>query len=296
MKKPTRKVLEQLIEGSGEPVIVAQVDHPDWPVILANPAFLAMNSERPVIDKALADVIDKIAGRTLALEISETIRGGNESSIAVELGHREYLLVLKPLRTALIGPPEFYAVYWRLVSGVAQGADQQVQEALLKARRRICDLSRDDPITGLLNGRTFSEVLAHDWAVASREKASLALLSFTLDDFAAYLEVFGRHAADSCLRRVSQAIRRCLRRASDVAARIESEEGDHLVVLSHSSDEKSVDDFAKRIAAAVRELGLHHPRSREARFVTVSYQILVTSAGAGKATPEKCLQKVMQRD
>lgn len=296
MKKPSRRILEQLIAGSGEPVLVARVDNADWPVILANDAFLTMAGNRAVLEKPLADVVDKLAGRTLALEISETIRGGSESTIAVEMGNREYLLVLKPLCSEGIGLPEFYAVYWRLASGAAPGADKQVQEALLKARRRIRDLSRDDPVTGLLNARTFHEVLAHDWAVASREKASLALLSFTLDDFAAYLDVFGRHAADSCLRRVSQAIRRCLRRASDVAARVESDGGDYLIVLSHSSDEKTVEDFAKRIAAAVRELGLHHPRSRQARFVTVSYRALVLAAGSGKSTPEKFLQDVLQRD
>ena len=59
------------------------------------------------------------------------------------------------------------------------------------------DLSRDDPVTGPLNGRTFREVLDHDWAVAAREKSQLSIVAFTLDDFDAYVEVFGRHAADS---------------------------------------------------------------------------------------------------
>ena len=140
-----------------------------------------------------------------------------------------------------------------------------MQQALLKAKRRIRDLSRDDPVTGLLNERSFREVLAHDWAVAAREHASLALVAFELDDFPAYLEVFGRHAADSCQRRVAQAIRRCLRRASDVAARVNSTGTDCLVVLSHSSDESAVNEFAAKISAAVRELGLHHPRSRKSR-------------------------------
>ena len=80
-------------------------------------------------------------------------------------------------------------------------ADTEMQQALLKAKRRIRDLTRDDPVTGLLNARTFREVLAHDWAVAAREKASLALVAFTLDDFDAYVEVFGRHAASAGLRR-----------------------------------------------------------------------------------------------
>ena len=145
-----------------------------------------------------------------------------------------------------------------------------MQHALLKAKRRIRDLSRDDPVTGLLNDRVFREVLDHDWAVAAREKSALAVVLFSLDEFDAYVDVFGRHAADSCLRRVGQAIRRCLRRASDVVGRLDREQ---FAVLSHAPDEHAVHDFAARISTAVRELGLHHPRSRAGRFVTVSFRV-----------------------
>jgi diguanylate cyclase (GGDEF)-like protein len=293
MKKLTRGVLQQLIEGSAEPVFVARIDHPDWPVVLCNPAFVSMSGSNDVLGKPLADVVEGLVGRDLALEISETVRGGHESSIAVELKSREYLLELKPLKSEKSDGAQFYSAYWRGAAGGAHAADAEVQQALLKAKRRIRDLTRDDPVTGLLNERSFREVLAHDWAVAAREQTSLALVSFTLDDFAAYLQVFGRHAADSCQRRVAQAIRRCLRRASDVAARVDAANGDCLVVLSHSSDENAVNEFAAKISAAVRELGLHHPRSSESRFVTVSYRTSVQPAGKGKKSEEAFLQDVL---
>ena len=103
-----------------------------------------------------------------------------------------------------------------------------------------------------------------------------------LDD--AYVEVFGRHAADSCLRRVGQAIRRCLRRASDVVAR---PRGAVFVALSHASEESGVKEFAARIATAVRDLGLHHPRAKSSKFVTVSFEVVVAdpvseNQGAGE--------------
>ena len=96
MSEPDRDVLEQLVEGSAEPVFVARIDHPDWPVVMANAAFGSITEFAPVRDKPLADVVEQLVGRELALEISETIRGGHETTIAVELGSREYLLVLKP--------------------------------------------------------------------------------------------------------------------------------------------------------------------------------------------------------
>jgi two-component system, chemotaxis family, response regulator WspR len=293
MKKLKRGLLEQLIDGSAEPVFIARIDHPDWPVVLTNPAFDAISGLNDVLNKPLADVVEQLVGRDLALEISETVRGGHETTFAIELGNREYLLGLKPLRSADEDTAHHYAAYWHAAAGAAHVADTEIQQALIKAKRRIRDLSRDDLATGLLNERSFREVLAHDWAVAAREKASLALVAFTLDNFPAYLEVFGRHAADSCQRRVAQAIRRCLRRASDVAARVDTAEGGCLIVLSHSPDEKGVSEFAARIAAAVRELGLHHPRSGQSRFVTVSYRTGVQSA-AGKATAEEFLQSVLR--
>ncbi len=50
-------------------------------------------------------------------------------------------------------------------------------------------------------------------------------------------------------------------------------DGAQFAVLSHASDEAGVREFAQRISTAVRELGLHHPRSTVAKFVTVSYRV-----------------------
>ena len=139
-------------------------------------------------------------------------------------------------------------------------------------------------------------MLAHDWSVARREKTTLALEAFSLDQFDEYVHVFGRHAADTCLRRVAQAIRRCLRRASDVAALIDSGHGIRLVVLSHASDEEKVNEFAARIGLAVRELGLHHPRSGTSKYVTVSFRTAMMQAGEGGADAASFLERVVAEE
>ncbi len=291
MKTLQRKTLEQLIEGSAEPIIVACIDRPDWPVVLCNPAFDAISGENSALKLPFADVLEQLVGRELALEISETIRSGQETSLPVELGSREYLLVLRPMSQGDEQNIKFYAAYWRGgAASVAAAADGEMHQALVKAKRRIRDLSRDDPITGLLNDTAFREVLAHDWAVAAREKSTLALVSFSLDDFDAYFEVFGRHATDSCMRRVGQAIRRCLRRASDVAARIDD---DKLIMLTHASEEAGVRDFAAKISTAVRDLGLHHPRSSVSRFVTVSFVVCLMQAGQDVDSAGEFLEKAL---
>lgn len=283
-----RKILEQVIAASAEPLVIVRIDHPDWPVVLSNRAFDAIGGE-DARKQAFADVIEQLVGRELALEISETVRSQQETSFPVEQAGKEYLLTLKPLFLPGDADARFYVVFWR-GGGTGAVAGSDMHHALLKAKRRIRDLARDDPVTGLLNSRTFREVLEHDWAVASREKSSLSLVVFTLDEFDAYVDVFGRHAADSCLRRVGQAIRRCLRRASDVVGRLD---GADLIVLSHASDEDGVREFATRISAAVRELGLHHPRSTVSKFVTVSFRVGVGRAADDKSSASKFIDSLL---
>lgn len=289
MKALDREILEQVVDAATEPLMIVRLDDNDWPVVLANAACRDMGS-KDALNKPFADVIEALVGRDLALEISEAFRTRQETSFPVETGGNEYLLTLRPLRLPQEDSARFYAVVWRGGSArAALGAD--ARQELIRAKRRIRDLTREDPVTGLLNERAFREVLDHDWAVASREKSTLALVLFSLDDFDAYVDVFGRHASDSCVRRVGQAIRRCLRRASDVVGALD---GTHLIVLSHASDEAGVRDFAKKIALTVRELGLHHPRSSKARFVTVSHFVSVSTAGSDYEDAAGFLESVLQ--
>jgi diguanylate cyclase (GGDEF)-like protein len=284
-----REILEQVIAATTEPLLVVRIDQPDWPVVLKNPSFDTITTE-DVLKQPFADVIEALAGRELALEVSETVRAQDEASLPIESNSREYLLALRPLRMANEETARFYVVYWRAGAGAGSAEGADTHHALLKAKRRIRDLSRDDSVTGLLNRRAFADVFEHDWAVATRENSKLSVVTFTLEDFTAYLEVFGRHAANSCLRRVGQAIRRCLRRASDVVAR---PDGQRFVVLSHASDEAGVREFAGKISTAVRDLGLHHPRSTSSKFVTVSYDVSVADVSAEQRDARKFLADLL---
>lgn len=295
MKRLPAGILEDLLAGSAEPVLCACTDRSDWPVVLCNAAFQRFTGDRSVLERPLADVVEQLIGRELAVEVSETVRRGEALSIPVTIARREYLLVLRPMSPGDEPEGRYFALYWRRGGDAdAMPADREMHQALLRATRRIRDLSRDDPVTGLLNEAAFREVLAHDWAVAKREHSSLAVVCFSPDHFVSYLEVFGRHATDSCLRRLAQAVRRCLRRASDVAARIPTAGGENIVVLSHVSEEAGVQEFAERIAGAVRDLGLHHPRSPSSRFVTVSSRLALARVDRLESDADAFLNGVVQ--
>jgi diguanylate cyclase (GGDEF)-like protein len=286
-----REILELVLAGSLEPLVVVRTDQPDWPVALANPAFHAIGGDEAE-GKPFADVIEAVGGRDLALDVSECVRSGEATSFPMETGSREFLLALRPLVAPGETTPRFYAAFWRSSATSTTGDSAELHHALLKAKRHIRDLARDDPATGLLNDRAFREVLAHDWAVAAREKSRLSLVTFTLDEFDAYVDVFGRHAADSCLRRVGQTIRRCLRRASDVVAR---PAGAVFVALSHASEETGVREFAGGISAAVRELGLHHPRATSSKFVTVTIDVAVAEPASESRDADAFLDELLNR-
>lgn len=288
-----RSVLEQLIAATSEPLLLAQVDQTDWPVAHCNPAFEALADRNGLLKEPITDVIEALHGREAARELSETIRSGQESSIPLELAGRQWLLVLKPLRDETSKDLRYYAACWRDSATMTGGDASAAHQALLRARRRIRDLSRDDALTGLLNDAAFRDVLAHDWAVAARDNGALALIAFRIDDFDSYVRVFGRHSADSCLRRVAQALRRCLRRASDVAARMNVDGTEILVVLLHASEEQGVRQFAETITQEVRDLGLHHPHAKQERYVTVSAKSAVTEANGSAGDAQAFLDTLL---
>ena len=180
-------IFEQILRASAEPLVIVRVDQSNWPVVFSNAAFDAIGGD-DTVDQPFADVIEQLVGREAALEISEAVRAREETSFPLELGSREYLLALRPLGN-VEGDTAYYAAFWRAGAGAGGVAGSDMHHALLKAKRRIRDLSRDDPVTGLLNARAFKDVLEHDLAVAARERSSLALVLFTLDEFDAYVDV-----------------------------------------------------------------------------------------------------------
>jgi diguanylate cyclase (GGDEF)-like protein len=285
------QILREALAGMAEPLLIISVDQPDWPVVFANVAFEAI-SRGNVEGEPFADVVESFGGRELALEVSESVRSRQETSFPVESRGHEYLLVLKPVGGEADTAATHYAAYWRSAANSPLAQSAEMHHALLKAKRQIRDLSRDDPVTGLLNARAFREVFEHDWAVAAREKTMLSLVSFRLDEFPAYVDVFGRHAADSCLRKVGHTIRRCLQRASDVVGRPDAAV---FIALSHASEEANVREFAARIATDVRELGLHHPRSKASKFVTVTHDVAVADAANELQSASEFLDNLLER-
>ena len=139
-------------------------------------------------------------------------------------------------------------------------------------------LAIQDELTGLANRRRLNEVLASEWARASRTGAPLTLVMFDVDLFKKYNDRYGHQAGDECLKRVALVLRANAQRAGDLAARYGGEE--FSLILSNT-DAAAAQRLAEAARAAIESLDLPHEHSPEGR-VTASAGVAVMAGGCYK--------------
>ncbi len=272
----TKRVLLQALDCGDRSLVIANAQTQGLPVVYVNPALEKLTgydaSEligRPlrelVVDGAMppdADEGDQSAspGTTKIRQAWKTRK--KDGSVNAEFR-------LSPLYSRP-GRPAYWLLSetWNEAEESVDSRDEQALCAALRdARLSLQKLQNVDPATGLPNHRAFGELVQRDWAIARREQRKISLLLFRVDALDKYRELFGRHAADSCLRKVGHAISGSLRRAGDFAARYDN---DRFAVIVTGANHEQTSKFAAHIADKVLSLSIHHPRSPVARFVTVS--------------------------
>src|SRR5271166_6373698 len=126
---------------------------------------------------------------------------------------------------------------------------------------------RDDRLTGLFTVQYLEELLKRDWAIAQRERRSIAVFSIDIDALDLYNTTFGRAAGDSTIRRAAHCISGCLRRASDATARAD---GGSFVAFAPGLAVEQAMRIGEVMAERVRDLRIHHPRCPVLRYVSIS--------------------------
>lgn len=154
------------------------------------------------------------------------------------------------------------------------------EQRLAEANQRLEVLARIDGLTGLSNRRAFEEALAEELGRSQRSGRPLGLLMLDLDNFKAYNDTYGHLAGDECLRQIANALRRCLQRPGDLAARFGGEE---FVAILPDTDLAGTVERAEAIRSAVRALCVAHASSGRG-IVTVSIGVAIRS-GPGRDTP-----------
>lgn len=260
MNNLTKKLLIQALDHSPSGTLVVDGRDDRHAIVYANDAFADLTGWDP----------GELCGRVL----TDFVISGDMPAPGAECVHQEWRCRGSgprqlPLRLVPLYQRPGLADYWMLAHGERDAGGHH--------DRRRTVASRTDLVTGLANRRAFEETLNRDWGMARRDERPVALIIFRIDAWDSYRAVFGRHSEDACLRKVAHAIHGALHRAGDLAARLDA---DRFAVLIGGATEAQAADFALDIAARVRRLAIHHPRSPVARFVTVAF-------GAAALVPQR---------
>src|SRR5580698_2299379 len=287
----------RLVESSPEGVVLIDAQGADHPVIYVNPAFEALTGY------SAAELI----GRNLRLLQADDREQDGRHRLREALGRGESCRVL------LRNYRKDGAVFWNEMTvsplldehgrvthfaGHHRDAGERLRidpkltrDSLSGAHQPTAVAIRDDRLTGLFTLAYLEELLKRDWAVAHREKRSIALFAVDIDALDLYNTTFGRAAGDSTIRRVAHVVSGCLRRSSDVTARID---GGSLIAFATGLTIEQALRVGQLMAERVRELRIHHPRSAVLRYISVSVGVCATVPSASDG-PAELLQRAQQQ-
>ena len=141
---------------------------------------------------------------------------------------------------------------------------------LEELNRRLEDLTRRDPLTGLANRRQFEEMKVQEFDLAKERRSPLSVLMCDVDFFKLYNDTLGHGKGDECLKVVSRVIQSVVNRKTDVAARYGGEE---FALLLPGIGVAEAQLLADRIRDRLKERSVAHPASPISEFVTLSIGI-----------------------
>ena len=287
------EMYRRLLESSPEGVVLVDAQKPEHPVVYVNPGFEALTgySAADLIGKNLrllqADDRDQDARHRLREAL-----GKGESCRALLRNYRKdgtvfwNEMTVLPLRDAQGGITHF-AGHHRDAGERLRIDPKLSRDSLSGAHQPTSVAIRDDRLTGLFTLPYLEELLKRDWGIAQREGRSIAVFAIDIDALDLYNTTFGRAAGDSAIRRVSHCLAGCLRRSSDVTARID---GGSLMAFAPGLSNEQALRLGQTMAERVRELRIHHPRSAVLRYVSVSVGVSAVVPGP-KDDPSMLIEK-----
>jgi diguanylate cyclase (GGDEF)-like protein/PAS domain S-box-containing protein len=155
------------------------------------------------------------------------------------------------------------------------------EEELQRAFEDAKHLASTDPLTGVANRRHFDLVLEREWLRAAREQTRLSLLLMDVDFFKSFNDIYGHVTGDACLRNITRAVQRVLKRPADLLARYGGEE---LVVVLPSTDSDGALQIAEQIRRGVEDLEIPHTGNAGNRVtMSIGCATLMPLPGSGSS-------------
>jgi two-component system, cell cycle response regulator len=140
-----------------------------------------------------------------------------------------------------------------LIHIVHQSLDKyRTQKDKERLEEEVRRLSITDDLTGLYNYRQFYKTLESELARLKRQKTSLSLLMFDLDNFKRYNDRYGHLEGDKVLRKIGEIINRSIRSNVDSGYRYG---GDEFAVLLIGATNDQALTIAERIRSSIEQSG-----------------------------------------
>jgi diguanylate cyclase (GGDEF)-like protein/PAS domain S-box-containing protein len=287
----------RLLESSPEGVALVDAQNPENPVIYVNPAFEALTGypAADLIGKNLRLLQGDDRDQDARHRLREAMARGEACRVLLR-NHRKDGRVfwnemsVIPLVDAQ-GRVTHFAGHHRDAGERLRIEPKPSRDSPINIHLPTAVTVRDDRLTGLFTLPYLEELLKRDWAIATRENRSIAVFSVDIDALDLYNATFGRAAGDSAIRRVSHCIAGCLRRSSDVTARID---GGSLLAFAPGLSSEQAFRVGQTMAERVRELRIHHPRSAILRYVSVSVGVSAVIAEQN-VDPATLLERSLQQ-
>ncbi|MGB1236747.1 MAG: diguanylate cyclase [Pseudomonadales bacterium] len=128
-------------------------------------------------------------------------------------------------------------------------------------------LAHVDKLTGLLNRRSYDDILPTQISMAQRAGYSLTLAVLDIDYFKAFNDLYGHPAGDIALRSLSDVLLNSLHRPNDFVFRIGGEE---FAILFCGSNIEKTQQFLHSIRTKVQDMKVENENSQVSRYLTIS--------------------------
>ncbi len=111
-------------------------------------------------------------------------------------------------------------------------------------------LAYHDPLTGLKNRRSFTEILDQAIQHAQESQSKLAVMYMDMDNFKGINDSLGHEAGDELLKQFADRLRKTVR-GSDILCRVGGDE--FIVLLNHIADQHAVVEVAERLHEVLQQ-------------------------------------------
>ena len=283
----------RLLEASPEGIVLIDALAEDYPVVYVNPGFEALTgyAASDLLGKNLRLLQGDDRDQDARNRLREALKAGESCRVLLRNYRKDGSLfwnemTIQPLKDAE-GRVAHFAGHHRDAGDRLRIDPKLSRDSLSGAHQPTGIAVRDDRLTGLYTLPYLQELLKRDWAIAQREKRSIAVFAIDIDALDLYNATFGRGAGDSAIRRVAHCVSGCLRRSSDVTARID---GGSLMAFAPGLSVEQALALGQVMAERVRELRIHHPRSAVLRYISISVGVCAAVPG-GDENPSSLVEK-----